>query len=341
MKKERLQFLDIARGISIIMLVWAHAQGIFSYQLVTLVVPCFFLISGYLHNQNNTFCEFLKKKFFRLYIPFLCCNLFLPVCTLIKRYNLGLEIKENLIYIAKIFLTLSKDGFLFGATWFLGSLFVIAVLTKAQETIFKNFRYKYLLIGFVYLMLIILAETIFNLEHGIHRLIVSAGFYFIGTCLSLYKDKLKLFLNNKLYIVMLMLLPLILVCWKSIYGFSYGSKSLFYCMGFFIVSLIFSFYISQISIFVEKKSNIMSRILGFFGRKSLHILIWHLVFFELTTAILLKMNNLPLTIIEQLPRVICNSFICIIIYFLSGLLGSVLLSLMYTNLYSKIKNGHS
>jgi len=119
------------------MIVWGHAKGLFSSQFILLAVPLFFIISGFFHNQKDDFKTFFMKKFFRLYLPFVSCNLFLPTLTLIKRQILGLDITPNIAYIVQILLTINKDGFLFGATWFLASLFSISIIIKLLETILK------------------------------------------------------------------------------------------------------------------------------------------------------------------------------------------------------------
>ena len=58
---ERIKTIDIAKGCGIIMIVYAHTHAIYSDILISLAVPLFFIISGFLHNPNNSFLEFFKK----------------------------------------------------------------------------------------------------------------------------------------------------------------------------------------------------------------------------------------------------------------------------------------
>ena len=335
MANSRLLFLDIAKSICIILIVWAHSGGLLSYPLLMLTVPCFFVISGYLHNSNNNFFEFFRKKFFRLYLPFVCCNLFLPLLTLIKRYSLGLDIKQNIIYIFKIVLTLSKDGFLFGATWFLGSLFVISVLTKSLEYIFKNQKFRYVFIGIICLFIIILSETIFNIEQGIRRTIIGLGFYVIGLYVNLYAENIKRIYNAYKYLFISVLIPAIFISFHYVLNFNYGSKSVVNLVCFTVISLCYAYFILFISKILEKYKNLFVELLSFVGKRTLSILLWQFVFFEIINVILLKINGVSLTVIEKLPHTICNSAICILIYFIAGLFGPLILSFLYSRINLK------
>lgn len=74
--KERETYIDIAKGIGIILVVIGHLHGInhiihdFFYLFH---MPLFFIISGYLYNHNNIIPlkTFIKHKIKRLIIPFL------------------------------------------------------------------------------------------------------------------------------------------------------------------------------------------------------------------------------------------------------------------------------
>ena len=69
-KLQRLEYLDIAKGIGILLVVWAHAKGPFQSHIYQFHMPFFFLISGYLYSSKKNFLEYLKGKICSLYIPF-------------------------------------------------------------------------------------------------------------------------------------------------------------------------------------------------------------------------------------------------------------------------------
>ncbi len=327
MLNKRLKSIDILKGICILMIVWGHAKGLLNYEFILLAVPGFFIISGFLHNRTNNFNEFFKKKFKRLYIPFVCCNLILPVIVLIKRFILGLEIKNNIIYILKIILTYDKDGFLFGASWFLGSLFVISITIKALEKLFKK---NYILTGAFYLTVILLFIHCFNHNYEIKRTLLGGVFYLIGIYLNLYRKPIYNIFKQYNFIVVLMIFIEILL-WKTIYDFSYANTFLLNTVCFIVVSTIFSFILYAFSKYIERKIK-LSKIISYFGRNSLYILLFHFIFFEIINACILKINGIPLNVIQGLPHVICNSPVCIFLYFAGGLFGSLALAKLIKNL---------
>ena len=79
---NRIDYLDIARCIGIILMIW----GILVFQkdliiLFTLLIcQCFFIISGYLftlkHQEELFFKEYLIKKFKSLIIPYISFGIF-------------------------------------------------------------------------------------------------------------------------------------------------------------------------------------------------------------------------------------------------------------------------
>ena len=72
------------------------------------------------------------KKIKTLYCPFVFWNICFSVISIflgIKKFSR----EEFSISIAKIILTIGKDGFFLGATWFLGSLFVVSVSYKVMD----------------------------------------------------------------------------------------------------------------------------------------------------------------------------------------------------------------
>ena len=334
-QQKRINCIDIAKGLGIIMIVWGHAKGVFSSQFILLAVPLFFLMSGFFHNSEESFKTFFKKKFFRLYIPFVCCNLFLPTLTLIKCHSLGLNITPNLIYISQILLTLNKDGFLFGATWFLASLFIISITIKLIETIIKT-KYKEILVGLCCLGLAGVAfMPVFNLDFGIKRTFLCSLFYFIGILIKKYWDKLS---NIPWHYITLVTSIATITLWRICPSFSYKTPTVSGFIMVLICSIAFSTLILQCSILIEKRTKKASSILTYIGKNSIHVLIWHFVFFEIITAILLYANHLPITIIETLPHVICETPFCIGCYFSAGLFGSLGLAYIYKTFYNKIKS---
>lgn len=74
-KKTRIDYYDVAKGIGIILVAWVHSRGPLSSYIAQFYMPLFFILSGLLYGDKSTFKEYLKKKLFSLYIPFITWNL--------------------------------------------------------------------------------------------------------------------------------------------------------------------------------------------------------------------------------------------------------------------------
>ena len=73
---KRIEYLDIARGIGILLVVLGHndfeAISLFIHQVIySFHIPLFFFLSGYFINISIPFFDFVKKRFNALLKPFL------------------------------------------------------------------------------------------------------------------------------------------------------------------------------------------------------------------------------------------------------------------------------
>lgn len=117
------------KGIGIILVVWSHAGGPFRPYIGQFHMPLFFILSGFLHNSIISTKEFIWRKIYSLYIPFAFWNCIGMIAVQVLNIYPVSWLKFFLKFPA-ILLTLSKEGMLFGATWFLGALFLITIVFK-------------------------------------------------------------------------------------------------------------------------------------------------------------------------------------------------------------------
>ena len=59
--KVHYQYLDIARGIGILLVMISHAHGLSGY-LINYYIPIFFIISGFTYHSGNSYGQNIKKK---------------------------------------------------------------------------------------------------------------------------------------------------------------------------------------------------------------------------------------------------------------------------------------
>lgn len=328
MSKSRLTYINVAKGIGIAMVVWGHAHGFLGAYSMAWAVPLFFLISGFLYNRELPLKEYIKRKTMTLYLPFLLCNLIWPSFILVHNLQAGQPITHNIIYISLIVLTLKKDGFLFGATWFLASLFLTSVTYKILDVSIKAPKYKDYFIAAIYLLMAYLACKFMTFaDMDIRRTMILPVFFVIGVFVKSNAVYLKQFFNK--YV---MIAACIVFCIFEVYSartgmldYSYSSGSLYRLLTFIVSSLLCAYIIIYVSKNVANSAeNKVCKLFSYLGQNSLYILLFHFVFFEMLTAMFLKVNNIPIYMIDRFPHAVKTDGIWWLVYFLIGLFGPIL-----------------
>lgn len=134
--KERLDYIDRAKGILIILMVIGHIwqSGFVFDTIYAFHMPAFFVISGMLMQHTKSyekpFCKILKGKILTYGIPFIWIEL-LGVLVDIMRNGVTLNAKGYL-YNTLIF------DFNTPGVWFLVNLFIIEILVVGMEKTVKS-----------------------------------------------------------------------------------------------------------------------------------------------------------------------------------------------------------
>lgn len=66
---NRLKYLDIARGIGLLLVIISHSCGLSPY-LINYYIPLFFVVSGYIYKEGRGYGENIGRKAKRLLIPY-------------------------------------------------------------------------------------------------------------------------------------------------------------------------------------------------------------------------------------------------------------------------------
>lgn len=120
MQQTRNQWIDIAKGITIILMVLGHSSlpRPISNFIWSFHMPLFFIASGWMTNWDKySFAEFLGRKFKSLLIPFLCYS---AIVLLWRELTIGGGITT--------WLQNGWDGY---ALWFIPVLFFALIIAKA------------------------------------------------------------------------------------------------------------------------------------------------------------------------------------------------------------------
>lgn len=125
---KRIEYIDIARGIGILLVVMGHNDfgyvSPFAYQVIySFHMPLFFFLSGYFLKTSGTFTDFFKKRFNSLLKPYLF--------TIFMIYFMSVSFEKMSFKTAILRITKS----LYGAgyyldwvqLWFLPHLFVVSL----------------------------------------------------------------------------------------------------------------------------------------------------------------------------------------------------------------------
>ncbi len=125
---KRIEYLDVARGIGILLVVLGHndfsaLSPFFRQVIYSFHVPLFFFLSGYFINISISFLDYTKKRFHSVLKPYLF-TILLIYFTSVSFEKMGFQ--TALIRILKA-LYGSIDYIDWGQLWFLPNLFVVSL----------------------------------------------------------------------------------------------------------------------------------------------------------------------------------------------------------------------
>lgn len=176
---ERLEYLDLSKGLGIILIILGHIYEInnpitmFAYSFH---IPLFFIISGmllkYTDIESRNFKYILIKKFKSLIIPYISFELLVIFLLMIKH---GFTLQEFKTYINNSIFMYSNAG----TTWFLVTLFFAEVIFLLLKKYTKSDIITIILSS----ILTIIALTIKADNHNIlvvFRCFVAIGFLAFG-----------------------------------------------------------------------------------------------------------------------------------------------------------------
>ena len=133
-----------------------------------------------------------------LYCPFVFWNICFSVISIFLGIKKFLR-EEFSISIAKIILTIGKDGFFLGATWFLGSLFVVSVSYKVMDAYMLVQKEKSIILLVLYAVIACIGFTI-TFPDLISRTLILSMFFAAGRVVRKYKEEFEIYGQTKVMI---------------------------------------------------------------------------------------------------------------------------------------------
>ena len=283
---KRLHFIDIARGFAIIFIVFGHTIthsvhcDLIYKILCSFHVVLFFILSGYTFkiNENETYFNFIKRKFVRIMVPYFVW----AVLFLIPYLIFGEAIASNVGTKGNFELKHQLINVLYGngneqalkqntSLWFLPALFSMELI---YYWIIKVIRKKTSLVKILIIIPLLLIAFLTNsylefiLPWGLNTVLVLGIFFYIGYLIKEFKICSKEKLFKIYYIVPLLLIGLIAGLLNE------NISAVNYRYGHLLLALISGLCLSIIVIYISFLIN-KNKILEYIGRNTMDILIFH------------------------------------------------------------------
>ena len=208
MEKKRMDWVDMAKGLAMILVMFGHAPISLRIQAViyTFHVPLFFFMSGYLFSnvKYNNFTAFLKKRIITIGIPYFCFS-FIEYIYFFVANN-----KENVSPLTSFIGTLIplryNNGTLHNGTlWFIACLFMCEMIFFLIVKYTKNDKRKII----TCLVISAIIGGIYNryigkpLPWSIDVAFIAVVFYGIGYLIKGIESKVSKLVNIKYLVIFL------------------------------------------------------------------------------------------------------------------------------------------
>ena len=186
-KKNRIECIDIAKGITILLVVIGHVSSlpiVINKIIYSFHMPLFFILSGYFFRKESLI-QIAKRMFQTLIIPYLVVGGIMRIINITKNYlNEQPFDLEDLLSLFGVCWQVGDRIVSVGAIWFL----IVLFLAKIFLQIFLNYKY-----GLVYILIIstisicITRYFHFILPFGIQQACVCTLFLYVGFLCKQYK----------------------------------------------------------------------------------------------------------------------------------------------------------
>ena len=316
-ENNRLSFIDIAKGIGILMVIFGHilskSQGLYCF-IYSVHIPLFVVLSGFFEKEHDDFRSYFYKTIRRLYLPFLA---FVTIDYTAAYFLYDASFKN--VFVQGVKAAMGMERVFNQPIWFLFDLFVVKVFIqlfhKIRNKKFMNFLLAIVMISGVYYMYC--CEFIeFPVRYiPINSVIPFMSYYIFGYFMKgsvkyiadIFegKDKVAKFLISVVMVHCLALLvPLSQLNGNtSMFGCEFGENTTLYIINTILGS--FGFIILSCLIASEKKTSNL-HMLEFLGKHSLGFLVIHFyITAHAINALWGLINSLEAI---HLPHIQCSTF---------------------------------
>lgn len=294
---KRIEYIDIAKGLGIILVVIGHCINGKTFPgtwISSFHMPLFFILSGMCFNASSysSIIPFLHRRVNTLFLPLL----FFSILMIILK---SLFLPDSFTFIDL------RYRFPGGAHWFVFILFLSEILFYIINNISSK---KIIKLFFIFICLIFSALFIkykIILPYNISSIFIATFYYGIG---YIYKNNINNIIKKingyigKLYSLILLLIPAISVCITK-QTIDLSSNSIPYPMFYHIfISLIGVIGILLFSKVFFSSNTMIKLLIIYIGKNTLIILLLHMFFISISSKYILPniINIFLYKIIEQI-----------------------------------------
>lgn len=302
---NRIASIDIAKGLGILLVVLGHQIDYFhadipgAYSFIYLFhVPLFFFLSGLFFRENESLWNCFKKKFVRLFVPYLLANVLFFFVEMVRVWKLGTAYDGDLgwkdLWLACAGLWPVPSMFS-RPTWFILVLFRITLLYKLIQLACCGRKW---LMAVVCVTIGIAGACIGYGNFMIGQTMVALPFLCLGhLCGAQFVEDERIFGVRTSIAGILIALPLLWIIslhqQTNIAVNVYGNVALM-----FVGALLGILMVLWISKLAEKLPQV-TKLLSEVGKYTLSILVWHIFLMKIlfTVAEHFSLDHNPLTYI--------------------------------------------
>lgn len=306
MLNQRIQYIDIAKGIGILLVVIGHCINSSSFPgrwIWSFHMPLFFVISGLCFNpsKNPLFVPFLLKKSKTLLLPLVIFSILMVVI-------------KSVIFPSEFNFATLKTNFPDAAYWFIFVLFLSEILFFTINKVSDNKHVKFIL-----LFICLIIGKLLNIYHiyfpyNLCSIFACTFFYGIGNIFgaTIHSILDNINTNGKSIIIsiILLLIPAISVYYLNNTIDLRSNTIPFPILYHVLIAFIGTTGIFLLSKFLSGRDSLIKTIVLYLGRNTLIILLLHMCFINISANFISPLipNRIAYKIIELI-------FISILLYF--------------------------
>lgn len=304
-KSERMKWVDVYKGIMIILVVVGHATGQFNSWIYQFHMVAFFFISGYLCTlERRNGIELIIKKFFSIMLPYYAFSIIgIFVNMFLNRVGIyEFLFGDSYVEIGTALKGLFFNGNIFvqylGTFWFLAALFGVEL---CHILIYYFVGKKVNKISFIIsLILYILGYFLIQNNINVHVLpiiCISQFYFFIGMIYKKIHVNTEVLKEKKMAYIFCALAALLISIWGRMNGvyMDLASKAVKGPCNNLIVACASIVLVLLAAYAISRYLTFISRGLQILGKNSLGIMIFHFLFFKMSFVILYQKGVLPIS----------------------------------------------